>query len=79
MEEKRYTYRLDQTDKLTPDNFPLTEQGGPASEAEIERLVQRHFEKPYFEEQEDGRILIFRSNAEASDVENAVGEVIPVE
>lgn len=77
-EETQYTYRLDETDKLTPDNYPLTETGGPASEPEIERIIQRHFEAPYFEEQEDGRILIFRSKSDASNGVKAVGEVTPV-
>lgn len=75
MIERRYTYRLDDTGKLTPDGYTLTETGGPTTEAEVERLVKRHFDAPYFEEQPDGRILIFASQGEATDEANAVGEV----
>jgi hypothetical protein len=80
-EEKRYTYVIHDLDTHRKDGSAtqIDEEGGPASEAKIEELVKVHYDEPYFEEQADGRILIFRSENEAKQASNAVGSVTLVE
>lgn len=76
-ENSVYTYVIHDSKSPRKDGTASTidEEGGPAPEWKIEELVRRHYDNPYFEEQPDGRILIFRSKAEARDNANSVGEV----
>jgi len=79
-DEKRYTYRLKDETIRVSGGFPLAEEGGPATEEKIDELLKKHYPGgAYFQKEEDGRILIYRSEAEADDETNAVGEVFPVE
>lgn len=73
MAEKFYTYTLDANTEQTGKPDGIHEYGGPALEKKIEECVQKHFPGAYFEEQEDGSILIFASEQDAADEAAHVG------
>lgn len=46
------------------------------SEEKIDNRIRERYPNVYFEEQEDGRILIFREVTEAEDEANSIGQVV---
>jgi hypothetical protein len=68
-------YKATIHDKLTNPERPRDEET-TGSEEKIERIYKAVYPQVFFEEQEDGRILVFRSEDEASSPANSIGEVV---
>jgi hypothetical protein len=68
---KLYNYTLDFNDGSADG----CHQKGGGTEKEIELIVTRKAGSCYFAEEPDGRILIYRSEAESAKESNAIGTV----
>jgi hypothetical protein len=74
-----YKYTLDDKKKQRADGSYIQEEGGPATWEKLEQILTDHYGSPYLAESEiDGEWIIYRSEDEASDPENAVGKAIEV-
>ena len=54
---------------------PVIAEYGFGTEEKVSAKVQRHYPRAYFEQQGDGRILIFRNEKEATTEANSIGSI----
>lgn len=71
MAEKRFRYTLDHEDGSAEG----IHEYGDGDEATVEKCVRRRLAAAYFEEQEDGKILIFENEDAAARGAKPVGTV----